>query len=102
MRQEIYQYQPTGNILETIITVYRQDDGTLQAKEIYPETGQEVIREPTPDEIQAFYQWEKEQAAITTTLQVTELLATSPSVITMPEIWELLRIFGRQLGYRLD
>lgn len=27
------------------------------------------------------------------------LLTTSPSVITMPEIWELLRIFGRRLGY---
>ncbi|MBA7573639.1 hypothetical protein ES708_15437 [subsurface metagenome] len=28
-----------------------------------------------------------------------ELLATSPQVITQPEIWELLRIFGRKLGY---
>jgi len=27
------------------------------------------------------------------------LLATSPQVITQPEIWELLRIFGRRLGY---
>jgi len=31
-----------------------------------------------------------------------ELLASSPQVITQPEIWELLRIFGRRLGYRFD
>jgi len=31
-----------------------------------------------------------------------ELLATSPNVITMPEIWELLRIFGRRHGYLPD
>jgi len=27
-----------------------------------------------------------------------ELLATSPQAITMPEMWELMRIFGRRLG----
>ena len=32
-------------------------------------------------------------------LRACELLATSPKVITMPEIWELLRIFGRKLGF---
>lgn len=31
-----------------------------------------------------------------------ELLATSSSVITQPEIWELLRIFGKKLGYRKE
>jgi len=32
-------------------------------------------------------------------LRAAELLAMSPPVITLPEIWELLRIFGRRLGY---
>lgn len=26
------------------------------------------------------------------------ILATSPEVITMPEMWELMRIYGRRLG----
>lgn len=29
-----------------------------------------------------------------------EILKTSPAVITQPEIWELLRIFGKKLGYQ--
>lgn len=33
-------------------------------------------------------------------IRAGELLATSPPVITLPEIWELLRIFGRKLGYK--
>ncbi|MBA7658569.1 hypothetical protein ES703_66528 [subsurface metagenome] len=33
------------------------------------------------------------------TLRAQELLATSPPVITQPEMWELIRIFGRRLGY---
>lgn len=28
-----------------------------------------------------------------------EILKNSPVAITLPEIWELLRIFGRKLGY---
>lgn len=28
-----------------------------------------------------------------------EILATSPDAITQPEMWELIRIFGRRLGY---
>lgn len=28
-----------------------------------------------------------------------ELLASSPNVITQPEIWELLRIFGKRYGF---
>lgn len=28
-----------------------------------------------------------------------EILGTSPAAITMPEIWELLRILGRRFGY---
>jgi len=33
------------------------------------------------------------------TIRAKELLAMSPPVISMPEIWELLRIFGRKLKY---
>lgn len=35
-------------------------------------------------------------------IRASELLATSPDVIKMPEVWELLRIFGRKLGYRKE
>lgn len=31
-----------------------------------------------------------------------ELLASSPDVITQPEMWELIRIFGRRLGFQFD
>ena len=31
-------------------------------------------------------------------VRAAELLLTSPDVITMPEMWELLRIFGRFHG----
>lgn len=31
--------------------------------------------------------------------RINELLEQSPAVITMPEVWELLRIIGRRLGY---
>lgn len=34
------------------------------------------------------------------TIRAEEILATSPAVITQPEMWELLRILGRRLGYR--
>lgn len=34
------------------------------------------------------------------TIRAEELLATSASVISMPEMWELVRIFGRRLGYK--
>jgi len=29
-------------------------------------------------------------------------LAQSPAVITQPEIWWLLRYFGKQLGYKVE
>lgn len=31
--------------------------------------------------------------------RIRELLATSPAVISMPEIWELLRLFAKKQGY---
>ncbi len=33
------------------------------------------------------------------TIRAQEILANSPDVITMPEMWELMRILGRRLGY---
>lgn len=35
-------------------------------------------------------------------LRVEELLATSPQAITMPDIWELLRLFGKLHGFPQD
>jgi len=56
-------------------------------------------QEATQDEIDRYHN----QVVITTpdpdTIRAEELLATSPSVITQPELWELMRIFGRRLGY---
>ncbi|MBA7701519.1 hypothetical protein ES703_110259 [subsurface metagenome] len=34
------------------------------------------------------------------TIRAEEILSNSPDVITQPELWELVRIFGRRLGYR--
>ena len=34
------------------------------------------------------------------TIRAEEILENSPDVITQPEMWELVRIFGRRLGYR--
>ncbi len=31
--------------------------------------------------------------------RVLELLANSPAVITMPEIWEVLRLMATRMGY---
>jgi len=33
------------------------------------------------------------------TLRAQELLASSPDVITQPEMWELMRIYGRRFGF---
>ena len=55
-------------------------DALPQEIELY--NSQIIITPPDPD-----------------TIRVQELLATSPSVITQPEMWELMRIIGRRLGY---
>ncbi|MBA7590976.1 hypothetical protein ES708_33121 [subsurface metagenome] len=56
--------------------------------------------EATPEELELF----NSQVIITPpdpdTIRAEELLITSPAVITQPEMWELVRIFGRRLGYR--
>lgn len=33
------------------------------------------------------------------TIRAAEILATSPDIITQPEMWELMRIYGRRLGF---
>lgn len=35
-------------------------------------------------------------------IRTCELLESSPDVITQPEIWELMRLIGRRLGYRFE
>lgn len=31
--------------------------------------------------------------------RIQEILATSPPIITMPEMWELVRLISHRLGY---
>lgn len=57
-------------------------------------------RDATPKELALFNAREMPPEPDADTLRAQELLATSPSVITQPELWELTRIFGRRLGYR--
>jgi len=56
--------------------------------------------EATPEELELY----NSQVIITPldpdTIRAEELLGTSPGVITPPEMWELMRIFGKRLGYR--
>lgn len=56
-------------------------DATQEEIDLY--NAQVVILPPDPDAIRA-----------------KEILTTSPDAIAMPEIWELLRIYGRRFGYR--
>jgi len=57
-------------------------------------------REPTDAELVLYHSLVVISQDSPDTIRAQELLAASPDVITMPEIWELLRIFGRRLGYR--
>lgn len=55
-------------------------DATQEEIDLYH--AQVIITPPDPD-----------------TIRAEEILATSPQTITMPEIWELLRIIGRRLSF---
>lgn len=55
--------------------------------------------EATQDEIDRFNALVVAVVADPDVVRARELLATSPAVITMPEIWELLRIIGRRSGW---
>jgi len=52
-------------------------------EEIYYYHNQVIITPPDPD-----------------TIRAEEILATSLTVITQPQMWELIRIISRRLGYR--
>lgn len=54
---------------------------------------------PTQEETEQFCARELPPEQDPDALRTTELLATSAAVITQPEIWELLRIIGRRLGW---
>lgn len=60
------------------------------------------VRAPTDTELELFYLSVIPYVPDPDALRAEEILASSPDVITMPEIWELLRIIGRRLGYRFD
>lgn len=55
---------------------------------------------PTQADVQAFNSQVEILPPDPDTERAEELLSTSPPVITMPEMWELIRIYGRRLGYR--
>lgn len=57
------------------------------------------MREATQEEIDRYHAQVIIEPPDPTILRAEEILATSPDAITQPEIWELLRIFGRRLGY---
>lgn len=58
-----------------------------------------LVRDPTQDEIDLFNARKIEQLPDADTIRARELLETSPATITMPELWELVRIFAKRLGY---
>ncbi len=58
------------------------------------------VRDPFPDEIALFNARPPTPVPDPDTIRAEELLTNSPEVITQPEMWELLRIFGRRLGFR--
>ena len=62
----------------------------------------EAHRDATQDEIDQYNAEVEIIPPDDDTISAEEILSTSPDVITQPEIWDLLRIFGRRLGYRFD
>lgn len=58
-----------------------------------------AVRPPTQDEADLFDARWIPPPPDPDTIRAREILATSPDAITQPEIWELLRILGRRLGY---
>lgn len=59
-------------------------------------------RNPLPQEIDLFNSIIFSLPPSTDTIRAEEILSLSPPVITMPEMWELLRIFGKHLGYTFN
>lgn len=80
MRMLIMDTTPEENTLLSVMAIDVRD-ATPTETDLY--NAQVVILPPDPD-----------------TIRAEEILGTSPDAITLPEIWELLRIYGRRLGYR--
>lgn len=57
-------------------------------------------RDPTQAEIDLYNTRPVTLPPSPDTIRAQQLLALSPSAITAPQMWQLLRIFGRRLGYR--
>lgn len=55
--------------------------------------------EATPEELERFNARVIIREKDADTLRAEELLTASPAVITQPEMWELMRILARRLGY---
>lgn len=55
-------------------------------------------REATPEEVALYHSQVIVEAPNPDIVRALELLETSPAVITMPEMWELMRIYGRLHG----
>lgn len=72
---------------------------TTPDEHYYLEDMSVLVRDPTQDEIDRFNDRPVEPPPDADTVRAREILATSPDAISMPEIWELLRIIGRRLGY---
>ncbi|MBA7659129.1 hypothetical protein ES703_67094 [subsurface metagenome] len=106
----------SANNTDTVAGVDLMHDGILEATEdpltrklIMNTTAQEdalltplaiETRYPTPDEVEQYLSQVVIVPPDPDTVRAEELLATSPQVITQPDIWELLRIYGRRHGYR--
>lgn len=54
---------------------------------------------PTPEEEELYHSQVIILPPDPETLLAQELLSHSPDAITLPDVWTLLRIFGRRLGY---
>ena len=62
----------------------------------------ESWRDATPQEIAALDALPAVPPPDPDYIRACEILGSSPDVITQPEIWELLRLIGRRLGYHFD
>jgi len=87
---------PDPDIRELLMNTTPDEDQSLTALAL-------GVRDATQEEIDTL---DVENATTSPpsqdTLRAQELLESSPDAITQPEIWELLRIIGRRLGYRFD
>jgi len=76
-------------------------DCTLEERDIFHPLAIEA-RAPTQTELDLYHAQVIIYEPDDDTRSAEEILSTSPAAITLPDIWELLRIIGRRLGYRFD